>query len=434
MNLTLVSRMILFFLLIIIISVVDYTILRKVSVDTHNSELLIEHTFKVIYQREKLLNLLVDLEAGERGFVLTKNKKYLQPYNRALLLYKMSLEDLIQLTKKNQKEQKALKSIKNLIKEKINELNTTIYLAEQNKIYQALKSINSGVGKGLMDNIRNKLNYLKDEENRLLNLREKAYEKSVSYMNIAFLAVTLLLIFVSIFFGIFFHKHLVMPIVKLKDIMDKTKTSTKIPQEVAVLYNIKISEVADLVKAFVKMTTKINIYTNELNMTKEEAIKKSITDSLSGLFNREYMDMELKKLISFKKRTKDDISIIFADIDHFKKINDKFGHITGDKVIKEVAKILKKGTRDIDLAIRYGGEEFLIILPHTLEKEAITVAQKIRSQVLKLAIKELDGHSITISLGVTAMRDSDTMDTLIARADNALYCAKANGRNQVVRK
>ncbi len=432
MNLTLVSRMILFFLLIVAISIADYAILRRVSADTHNSELLVEHTFKVIYQRERLLNLLVDLETGERGFILTKDKKYLQPYNKALLMYKASLDNLMQLTKKNKKEQKVLKNISNLIKKKIDELNTTIYLAKQNKIYQAIKIINSGTGKNLMDSIRGKLNYLKEEENRLLNLREKAYENSVSYMNIAFLAVTFLLIFISIFFGIFFHRHLVTPIVKLKNIIDKTKTSAKIPPETTHLYKVKISEVVDLVKAFVEMTTKINMYTNELNITKEEAIQKSITDSLSGLFNREYMDMELKKLISLKKRTKDNISVIFADIDHFKKINDKFGHTTGDRVIVEVAKILKNETRDIDLAIRYGGEEFLIILPYTLKEEAVAVAQKLRYLISKLVVQELNGYDITISLGVATMQDDDTIKRLISRADNALYSAKTNGRNQVI--
>ncbi len=431
MNLSLVSRMILFFLLIIVISIVDYAILRKVSADTHNSELMIEHTFKVIYQREKLLSLLVDLETGERGFILTKDKKYLQPYNKAILMYEKSLNNLIQLTKRNQKEQKVLKSVSRLIKKEIGELNATIRLTKQDKINQALKNIDLNIGKSLMDNIRKKLNYLKNEENRLLNLREKAYEKSVSYMNIAFLAVTFLLIFISIFFGMFFHKHLVVPIVKLKDIIDKTKTSAEIPHETTTLYSVKISEVADLVKAFVEMTKKINIYTNKLNITKEEAIEKSITDSLSGLFNREYMDMELKKLISLKKRTKENISIIFADIDHFKKINDKFGHIIGDKVIVEVAKILKNETRDIDLAIRYGGEEFLIILPLTLKKEAVKVAQKLRLKISKLTLKEMDGCGITISLGVTAIKDNDTINSLITRVDNALYSAKENGRNQV---
>jgi diguanylate cyclase (GGDEF)-like protein len=143
------------------------------------------------------------------------------------------------------------------------------------------------------------------------------------------------------------------------------------------------------------------------------------------------MDMELKKLISLQNRTKRNISVILADIDHFKKINDTFGHLAGDKVIVEVATMFKKETRDIDLAIRYGGEEFLLILPHTAKEEATVVAEKLRHQISKLMINELGEYSITISLGVTMMQDDDTINTLIARADNALYSAKASGRNKV---
>lgn len=116
------------------------------------------------------------------------------------------------------------------------------------------------------------------------------------------------------------------------------------------------------------------------------------------------------------------------DIDHFKKVNDEFGHDVGDSVLKELARIIKKNLRQIDIFCRVGGEEFMIILPETEEKNAYQISEKLR--------KIVESHSkesipkVTISLGIAQFFKNDDKDNLLKRVDNALYKAKENGRNQ----
>ncbi len=157
-------------------------------------------------------------------------------------------------------------------------------------------------------------------------------------------------------------------------------------------------------------------------------------DPLTELLNRRALEADLKKELARSRRYSFPLSVIMADIDFFKKINDSLGHRVGDRVLQKLAEILKKGVREVDLLYRYGGEEFVIILPHTPCKAAAHLAERLRQKIKKYVFtipKENTKFSVTVSFGVTAVRDGDDIDGVLSRADSALYEAKSQGRDKV---
>ncbi len=162
---------------------------------------------------------------------------------------------------------------------------------------------------------------------------------------------------------------------------------------------------------------------------KKELQKIAYRDTLTEIYNRLKLKDELKKLIKLSQRHSLPLSLIYFDIDNFKKVNDNYGHDKGDYVLKTLSKVTMKNLRDTDIFGRWGGEEFIIILPHTNKKEAKNVAQKIRQ---KIESYNFDGLHITISLGVSTLRLNETIDEFINRADKRLLKAKSSGKNIVI--
>lgn len=174
---------------------------------------------------------------------------------------------------------------------------------------------------------------------------------------------------------------------------------------------------------------------DEISALKTEIVKakqEALSDGLTGLMNRKGFDATLHKCLATPQQ---EVCLFIADIDHFKKVNDSYGHLFGDKVIQAVAKILQKFTHNTHTAARYGGEEFIVLLPNTPLETAKEIAENIRKQVAAITIKNNVTQklisNITISLGVTAYQLGETMDSFVGRADQALYTSKAQGRNQV---
>ena len=154
-------------------------------------------------------------------------------------------------------------------------------------------------------------------------------------------------------------------------------------------------------------------------------------DSLTGLFNRrkgwDYMEYEEER----GRRSKKAMGVALLDLDKFKSINDMLGHEAGDKVLKTASACLASTLRSADILIRWGGEEFLAVLPETDEEGLLLVAEKIRKSVEEYPWQLADGRKITVSVGTSLKTTEDTWDKVIDAADKALYVAKANGRNQV---
>jgi diguanylate cyclase len=175
---------------------------------------------------------------------------------------------------------------------------------------------------------------------------------------------------------------------------------------------------------------------NQLQANLETVRNESLTDPLTSLANRKYFDAALDQAIADAVKTGEPLSLMMTDIDHFKTFNDTYGHLTGDQVLRLVAISVKQNVKGQDIAARYGGEEFAIVLPNTILRSAITVADHIRRAVMtKELMKRSTGEHLgrlTISVGVATLHPGDTAQSFIERADNCLYSAKRHGRNRVI--
>lgn len=171
-----------------------------------------------------------------------------------------------------------------------------------------------------------------------------------------------------------------------------------------------------------------------------EILKHATLDALTGFYNRHQLEERIKQEVSNAKRQHAPLCGIMTDIDYFKRVNDTYGHAVGDLVLKTIAKVIRSQLREYDIAGRYGGEEFSILLPFTKINEAYMVAERLRKTIEKKSIDisktnpdaDVKKLSITISLGIYEIKETDSDEDLLKKADKALYQAKNTGRNKVV--
>ncbi|MGE0749837.1 MAG: PleD family two-component system response regulator [Variibacter sp.] len=176
-------------------------------------------------------------------------------------------------------------------------------------------------------------------------------------------------------------------------------------------------------------------YTERLRDNVQQSIEMAVTDVLTGLHNRRYMEMHLAALVEQSTARGKPLSVLVLDIDHFKSINDSYGHDSGDDVLREFGARIRKSIRGIDLACRIGGEEFVIVMPETDLAVAGMVAERLRRRIAAEAfpISNAAPISVTISIGIAALAGpNDNATAILRRADQALYRAKRDGRNRVV--
>lgn len=179
-------------------------------------------------------------------------------------------------------------------------------------------------------------------------------------------------------------------------------------------------------------------YTDYLRNNLDHSLELAVTDQLTGLHNRRYMSGQLESLVKRAAMGGEPVSALLIDIDFFKKINDTFGHDIGDEVLREFALRLASNVRAIDLPCRFGGEEFVVVMPDTQLADALRIAERIRNHVAGAPFKvgpTKEPLTVTISVGVSAtLGADDTPEALLKRADQGVYQAKASGRNAVVGK
>ncbi|MEM6537414.1 MAG: PleD family two-component system response regulator [Pseudomonadota bacterium] len=180
-------------------------------------------------------------------------------------------------------------------------------------------------------------------------------------------------------------------------------------------------------------------YIDYLRCSFEASLEMAVTDQLTGLYNRRYLASHLSAMFDRTSWTGQPLSVMVLDLDHFKSINDTYGHDAGDAVLQEFADRIRSSVRAIDLACRYGGEEFLVAMPDTEKKVAAMVAERLRDSVANSPVVLNGGRdeiNVTVSIGIASTEDmsegEDSSQKLIKRADEALYSAKDGGRNRVI--
>ncbi|MHA6692344.1 PleD family two-component system response regulator [Devosia sp. A449] len=176
-------------------------------------------------------------------------------------------------------------------------------------------------------------------------------------------------------------------------------------------------------------------YGLELRQSVSNTMALAVTDDMTGLYNRRYFDRHLGVMLGKAQSQDRDMALMILDIDHFKAVNDTYGHDIGDAVLREFAVRLKRNIRGVDLACRFGGEEFVVLMPDTDYQQAELVAERVRQSIAERVFEVNAGRplTVTVSAGLTLNESAaDTAETLIKRADVALYRAKREGRNRVV--
>jgi diguanylate cyclase len=172
-----------------------------------------------------------------------------------------------------------------------------------------------------------------------------------------------------------------------------------------------------------------------LRIELDRVTEKATTDALTGLANRMSFEGELKSIVAQAQNSNEDLSLLFADLDHFKRVNDTYGHLVGDMVLRLTASMIKGFIKGRDFPARYGGEEFVILLPDTPLKGAVSVAEKIRAFFEKKSWMKKDSGQpiglITLSFGAAKYKSGESLEAFVKRADDALYLSKRNGRNRV---
>ncbi len=196
---------------------------------------------------------------------------------------------------------------------------------------------------------------------------------------------------------------------------------------------IDITERKQNEKLLEKANEQLRVDMKKIEQLKEELHEQAIHDPLTGLYNRRYLNETLAREITRVERENNSLSVIMSDIDHFKMINDTYGHPVGDKFLMEIASLMKKHTRDSDIVCRYGGEEFLLVFPGTALASAAKRAEEIRQQCAGIIIQhEGKDLNVTMSLGVaTYPTHGKEAEEIIIKVDKALYQSKQSGRNRV---
>lgn len=598
------AKLIGFFLLLIVVIGGNFVFFLNAEDEAAKQHDWVMHTHEVLEASERFLGKMRDAETGQRGYLLTNDPAYLEPYDIGVVNAEKDFSILRELTQDNHLQQSRLDAIHPLMLQKLRELAETIDLARQGRHDDAMAVVLSGRGKSLMDDVRDLIADFRNEEHTLLKLRTDEYAQAKQQMMLLFAVEGTLLIVLIVGLSIQVQRTVVQPLNHLtnsaerlgagealdlpetsrddelgklakafsnmhRDIAERTEDLLRLaryeksyghilaacssthdlsgalklglaihasyhssPASAVFLYNEadgKLHRVADFGTSEDLQTTispddgligqvftdndtavittdhtagfQLNTGMGEINPTaivfqpityrdnalgvlvlaytsqvddqvmkyienlgsqfgvtavnssqydslqqltkeleesrrqvmaeRDEAVLASITDPLTGVHNRGYLELELERLKSVAKRYSHDLALIILDIDHFKRINDTFGHTIGDEVLVALGGVLKQHTRVSDLVARYGGEEFVIVVPETHLQETRDTAEKLRHVVENLEIPALNGEKVTISLGVAVWAGQEESTALIARADEALYRAKEGGRNQV---
>ena len=218
-----------------------------------------------------------------------------------------------------------------------------------------------------------------------------------------------------------------------KEISTVKQEQTSVDPQLLELVEVATKTIKDNQAELEKCVLKAHQQTQQIQAELEQARLEALTDNLTKLQNRKGLDKYFDDLLTADKSL--DMAVVILDIDHFKSFNDRFGHLIGDVILRRLAKVLQSATEEGGEAFRFGGEEFVLILPGFTQIKAAAFAEGVRSHVAKLRLKNTKTGErlpqVTVSLGLTMRGNKGALETLLNKADEALYEAKNEGRNQV---
>ena len=375
----------------------------------------VNHTHQVLIQTEVVLNNLKDAETGQRGFLLTDDASYLEPYHRGILAAQDNFIQLQNLTADNPKQQKMLNLISDEITLKFAELKQTIELSQNGQKTKAMEVVIQNTGKQHMDNIRTHFNTFINTELVLLEIRKGDFRENRAQIT------TLIAVEVVFFIGLailtisFIRRNLFSPLKQLLDSARKVEAGEKLK----VLDVVEQDEMGHLLSSFYNMSERVYERVEKLD-------HKARHDELTGLKNRATIGEDLIESLHSAQQNSDKLSLLFLDLNLFKQINDTLGHDVGDLILKETAKRLNETVRASDTVYRLGGDEFVVILRNIKHQDDVYhISDKILSAFKQPASINGKPMEISISIGAaTAPDDTEDDHELIKFADIAMYTAK----------
>ncbi|WP_181403347.1 GGDEF domain-containing protein [Aliarcobacter cryaerophilus] len=256
-------------------------------------------------------------------------------------------------------------------------------------------------------------------ENIVMKLEIDISEKKEflkDFEKIIILSIVIHSIFLTILY-VFIKRYFTSPIEK---ILNSISINKKVDDKQILSLNNELTEISN----------EYNLLFDKLNEEIDLNKKLLLVDTLTNSYNRKYYVMTMNEVLSLNNRYKMPFSIILFDIDDFKKINDDYGHLVGDKVLINIVKLINEDIRKTDTLYRVGGEEFIIICKNTIKSDAIIIAEKIRKKVEE-SLNIIENKTITISIGVTEVISDDDENSIYKRVDDNLYMSKNSGKNRV---
>jgi diguanylate cyclase (GGDEF)-like protein len=363
-------------------------LIANAAITYRNGVQLVEHSRKAARALNssrlvaELQGRLVDAETSQRGFIITGNADYLESYSDSLTSLTPTFMELYESTANEPLWEQRLDALQSLVFLKFRELQTSIELRRYSGFAAAQKLTMTNKGKRTMDRIRKLIAEFRSDEARAFSIQERRLQETVITARASFWAVTLVGLVLLIY----------------------------------VLYTLWLNLV-------------------EVRKTESSLRRQALRDPLTGLFNRRFFDAGLAQEIMRSRRSGNPASLLILDIDHFKNYNDEYGHEAGDAVLRAIGQLLQTHVRGSDVACRFGGEEFVILMPDAALESAKERGKQILEAIRGLEIPH-QGHllpPVTASLGLAEFpshaRDAEG---LLEAADHALYVAKRAGRDRMV--
>ena len=380
------------------------------------------HTHDVLDESEKLYNQITNAETGQRGYLLTQNLNYLEPYYAALEQVKQHFLAINRLTLSNPEQQNTLAVIDELVDKKLAELALTVTLVMQNTPYaieEAKAIVLTNEGKQYMDQIRKHILLFQNIERAKLEQQNADYQRNRLFITRFVTLQIPLIVTLLVFCAFYINSRLFKPLKLLIQNTEQLEKGER-PKMLTINYN---DEIGFVLKRFARMSDIVYKRTSKLNF-------QASHDHLTGVLNRTELKPALKQAISTCSKDSN-LAVIFIDINKFKKLNDEYGHLIGDQILIETAKRITSSVRADDDVYRYGGDEFVIIT-HNIAKYRYVNAMitHLLARFDNPFVLEQLTLNISLSIGVALAPDhSLNHQHLLKLADQAMYHAKHESKN-----